>query len=295
MSFKNNYYFLVKSSNYIFELAVRFNTNKEIWIEIGHNKLVCISSTLYWDDPIVYGNFVKYSIDCAVCPKTGLVKGKGTIEMIKANRSFIIQFCELMKKPISGFLFQDQSNIECNGKVIELSSMSLVKKGITWYQKHFGARPYSMETNNYDLLEEENLSKVIDKLKTDKMLEFYKFAKQYIDQANFKNEEKLYYREILEPIYNSSDSYYQFIMRLDCDMLYQWLHYFIQQKYKVLPYGAYYFISLEKAMDNLPRIKYVSIDKVKMKYPTVQQGGHRIPVYRQTNFRFTPDGDIEMY
>ena len=67
----------------------------------------------------------------------GLEKREGTHEMLRSVLKILHENFPSIKR----VTFRDVSAFDCNGANVWLSYHSLLVNGMTWYEKHFGAKP----------------------------------------------------------------------------------------------------------------------------------------------------------
>jgi hypothetical protein len=254
---------------------------------------MCISATVYPDTPFASITGISYKSECVLSPITGLVKSSGTKEMFKACMSFLVKIFS-KKRPIKGFVFKDQSTISCsNGWNIALDSYYFAKHGKTWYQSWFNAKPFDEDNETFDNTKMEMLEKAKDILDNRNMMPFTRFYRRYILENSVirvKYKDKL--KGILETLYSSSDSYKQFVEKVDnvydCSVLYSWLDVFVKRNISVL-HPEQQWVIFSSDMTDYP----VTISKCSKKpilFPPVQRGAGKPSKKDQ----FYPYGDLSV-
>ena len=95
---------------------------------------------------------VHYSPKCTLDEK--MPRGEGTVRMVK----FILEF--LKQKGVPEITLGDDSTITCaDGKEVSLALFSFIRSGQTWYEKHFGFKPYNpILAKEYERIKKELMS-----------------------------------------------------------------------------------------------------------------------------------------
>lgn len=114
-------------------------SDTSITIYVGGKDVYCIDiqimkSNLYEDSSIANFNKIRFDVDCSL--GSNFVRGIDTNMILK----FVITYIHNTYPFVKEMLFNDASTRTCdNGFNVNLSNMSYLLYGITWYQKHFDA------------------------------------------------------------------------------------------------------------------------------------------------------------
>lgn len=153
----NNHTFLLELQDYDGWVTMNYG-------DPAHEEGPCCVLTYDAQQPMrIKLDTVSYFARCSV--GHDLERGHGTIEMLQS----ILKLSAQAFKDARRIYFNDVSGIECNGKTMLLSYMSLLIHGQTWYARHFGARPVKRELR-------EQLNKFTEKLSrkpNDNLFSFY--------------------------------------------------------------------------------------------------------------------------
>jgi len=165
-----------------------------------------------------------YEPECAIGSQ--LERGSGTELLIKS--AMLYAYKDVPSLPI--FTFDDMSHIDCVEKdltkppprkpikPLNLSYFSIAYHGMTWYEARFNAK--MIDDAKYTAYKE-SLTFLTNPEKKLPFKQFLEIAQPSLDQI-----------AILEPIYNTSDTYRQLFEsipeRIRCDTMYMWLPSFMK-------------------------------------------------------------------
>lgn len=285
-------YYAIKSKNYIFRaIIIDIEEGDLMKITFGGEK-ECIHITIYKYEPYPNLDALSYKLGCAIIPETGLEKGEGTIEMIKASMQFIKELCRDKEIPIDGFLFKDQSFLIEKKTQIPLDTLNFAKYGQTWYQRTFNAIPVKEYNNKYIL--DINLVRRLEALNKYMTISKYKYKTNYQDfykkniytsDKNIPIETQSKLEKILEPIYNSNNTYREFINEVNKKysivVFNYWLENFIRSK-DVLNQSQNWLIPIQE-LDSYSSIKYSVLKKP---FEFSQTGGHKLTRNTRKNIMY---------
>lgn len=206
-----------------------------------------------------------YKYECGQNLETykGLERGLGTVIMIRAAMEFVYR--EFARYKQGEFVFKDMSSITCKNPgflrqevSVFLYQLSLVKHGVTWYQKRFDA--YLMDPEGLDAIEtfvrfmEDPLNK----------LDFKEFVRTYFPREITRKKRFAALIDKLREVYENTDTYRKFIGSLadtDCSVFEEWLDKFYEKHCKLsttlfwyIPIKRYDIVKIRK-IDEIPAVR----------------------------------------
>jgi hypothetical protein len=265
---------LIKTLKYgkkTFKLSI-YETTDCITLFIGGNNLFCIDAFLYKpDSPFsrIPGfnlneavlSHIYYNSDCTL--NKNFERGTDTLNIL----SLLISYIKDNYKHVTTINLNDTSFRECdNGQIVELSEMSYIRTGKTWYETHFDAK---LKDEDRDIF-----------LKIERNFQNKKENISWNMMKNFITGELPLSDNILAEMYNTAKTWQEFFGTLSnkigiskfCIFVAPWLHRFI------LTVMDYNFSNVKYTIDikNIPYIDYTSSN---------QQGGKRQTLKKRVNAR----------
>lgn len=122
---------------------------KSYYVDVQENKQenhsrIFVGASFRCVDMSIYGNkahidSASYYPECVI--GNVMEKKKGTVHLVKVAMEFALTLYPNVKP---SFTLDDQSFIECNGgNKLRLQILYWSVYNVTWYEKNFGAKPYS--------------------------------------------------------------------------------------------------------------------------------------------------------
>ena len=244
-----------------FKLTI-YETEDCITFFIGDGNLFCIDAFLYKKDSR-FSRIPGFNLNEAVLSHI-YYNSECTLNILK----LLISYIKDTYTHVTSINLNDTSFRECdNGQIVELSEMSYVRTGRTWYESHFNAKLKDKDRDAF--------------LKIEKTFQDKKKIITWDMMKNFISGDLPLAENVMREIYDTSETWQDFFGGLSnkigiskfCIFVAPWLHRFI------LSTMDYNFSNVKYTIDitNIPYVNYTVTNQ--------QQGGKRTTLKKRVNAR----------
>ena len=223
-----------------------------ITIFIGGHTLFCIDALINkpgsmmdrigYDISVAHLSHIYYNINCSL--EKNFQRGHDTNMIL----TLLLSYIKDNYKYIKSVSFNDSSSRECdNGNVVELSEMSYIRTGFTWYETHFSAYLAASDAHKFKKCEE-NFQKLKSEFKWENM-------------KNYMSEQLPLDESIMHDIFENAKTWQDFFGPVSdrigisefCVFVAPWLHRFLTTTLRYNFSSGTYLFPIEK----IPYIEYI--------------------------------------